>query len=100
MSTPAFRTIAAPLDATDEQLATINRNMGVPTLVSKQEPALKPTDDTKALNMLVPRYLHREIKRRAFEGETSEKYVVMKALQDAGFHIDDADLVRDGRTNP
>lgn len=100
MNSPNFRTITAPLEATDAQLATINRTIGVPALVSPQATAPKPTDDTKALNVLVPRYLHREIKRRAFEGETSEKYVVMKALLDAGFHIDEADLVRDGRTNP
>lgn len=82
----------------DEQLATINRTMGVPTLVPPTAPAAKPTADLKAVNLLVPRYLAREIKRRAFEGETSEKYVVMKALQDAGFHIDPADLVLDGRS--
>lgn len=98
MTSPNFRSISAPLDISDEQLATINRSMGVPTLVPPAAPALKPTEDTKALNLRFPRYLTREIKRRAFEGETSEKYVVMKALLDAGFQIDPADLVKDGRT--
>jgi len=48
----------------------------------------------------IPRYLIHAIKRDALDRDASARYVVMLALQKAGFEIDAADMVPDARRRP
>lgn len=48
----------------------------------------------------IPRYLIHAIKRDALDRDASARYVVMLALQKAGFEIDEADMVPDARRRP
>jgi hypothetical protein len=48
----------------------------------------------------MPRYLIHAIKRDALDRDTTARYVVMLALQMAGFEIDAADMVPDARRRP
>lgn len=93
---PIFRSVASPLDVTDEALTTLNQRLGVPSLVRQAVPE-KPRAPLRAINLHLPDYLAGAIKKRAFETDASVRYVVMKALSEAGFAVDPADLVHDGR---
>jgi hypothetical protein len=48
----------------------------------------------------MPRYLIHAIKRDALDRDTTARYIVMLALQTAGFEIDAADMVPDARRRP
>jgi hypothetical protein len=50
-----------------------------------------------SLRLEVPEYIDRLLAQRAFEQRTTKQYLVLKALKDAGYPIDDADLVPDKR---
>ena len=94
MSTaPNFRAIATPLDVADQDLAAINQRLGVPTLVTSP----RPKAPMKPMNLLLPAYLVKAIKDRAHADDTSHRYVVLKALHDAGFPVEPDDLVKDAR---
>lgn len=104
-SAPNFRSIGAPLDVDDVALDTLNRSLGVPTLVSVTAPisAPQPASETlarapvKAVNVHLPDYVVDTLKARAFETGASVRFIIMKALHDAGITIEPADLVEDGR---
>lgn len=53
-----------------------------------------------SLTIEIPRYLIHAIKRDALDRDASARYVVMLALQKAGFDIDAADMVPDARRRP
>ena len=99
---PKFRPVGVPLDVPDAALEQINRQRGVPTLI-----APTPTEATPAtrlasprlrpLNIHVPDYVFRSIKQRAHDADTSIRFIVMKALSDAGIDIDPVDLIEDAR---
>jgi hypothetical protein len=50
-----------------------------------------------SLRLEIPEYLDRELAQRAFEQRVTKQYLVVRALQDAGFKINPADLVPDKR---
>jgi len=59
----------------------------------------RPTSKTPlaSLRIEVPDYLDRELAVRAAEQRVTKQYLVMKALQEAGYRIDSQDLVMDKR---
>lgn len=92
-SKPAFRAVGTPLDVADQDLSLINQRLGVPTLVT----APKAKAPMKPMNLLLPAYLVKAIKDRAHAEDTSHRYVVLKALQDAGFAVEPEDMAKDAR---
>ena len=49
------------------------------------------------LTVEVPGYLIDAVKQEALDEHTSARHVLMLALREAGFKIDDADMIPDGR---
>lgn len=56
-----------------------------------------PQGRRKALNIDLPDYVWTELKIRAAHRQTSVRHVVMTALLAEGFHIEEADMIEDGR---
>ncbi len=50
-----------------------------------------------SLRVEVPEYLDRELAIKAAEQRVTKQYLVMKALQAAGYQLNDTDLVEDKR---
>jgi hypothetical protein len=50
-----------------------------------------------SLRIEVPEYLDRELAFKAVELRTTKQYLVIKALQEAGYRVEDVDLVEDRR---
>lgn len=61
----------------------------------KAGPTRRPDQVTH--NFLLPSYLSKDLKMKAVTDDVSVRFLVMKALRADGFHIDDADLIEDGR---
>lgn len=110
---PSFRSIAAPIDADDATLDSINAKLGVPILTkptSADKPArqLKSADSAapihdaaqapiEKLTIELPDYLADALRRTALDRKSSARHVIMAALQKDGFKIAAVDLVPDGR---
>ena len=99
-TTPAFRTIAAPLEVHDRELDALNDRLGVPTL-KRGAPGMGEAGPLRApvekLTLEVPVYLGAALRRETAEKRMSVRYLVMVALKGAGYAIEDIDLVPDGR---
>jgi hypothetical protein len=50
-----------------------------------------------SLRIEIPEYLDRELAQRAFDQRVTKQYLVVQALQAAGFNVDANDLVPDKR---
>ena len=112
---PSFRSIAAPLDVDDAALDRVNARLGVPTMTRPAAPeptsppaavppaALAPPlasrPATEKLTIEIPGYLGDAIRQAAVADRKTARHVVMEALKRAGFVVEDADLVPDGRRN-
>lgn len=59
-----------------------------------RRPAPSPTH---RLAVELPDYICREIGKRVVDHNTTKRFVILKALQAAGFTVKDADLYEDGR---
>jgi hypothetical protein len=60
-------------------------------------PSIPRLKALEKLTVEVPAYLIDAVKREALDQRTSARHVLMLALRRAGFKIDDADMVPDGR---
>lgn len=110
---PSFRSIAAPLDVDDAALDAINEKLGVPVMTRPAAPKASAISEcpvpaavpapsparapAEKLTIEIPVYLGDAIRQAAVADRKTARHVVMEALQKAGFDIDDADLVPDGR---
>jgi len=50
-----------------------------------------------SLRIEIPEYLDRELAQRAFEQRVTKQFIVVQALQTAGFNVEPGDLVPDKR---
>jgi hypothetical protein len=50
-----------------------------------------------SLRIEIPVYLDRELAMRAADKRVTKQFLVLKALEQAGYHIDPADLIEDKR---
>ena len=120
---PAFQPIT--IDPIDERLEARAAQRGVPTLVSPElgerstaarakpepqplaeapivtSPPAQPTPRLhgrrKAINLQVPDYVWRELKRISADRMTTVRHVIMTALRAQGVHINEVDMIEDGR---
>jgi hypothetical protein len=86
-------------DATiEENSRRLGSEWGAST--SLQPPAPEPTVGRAPLASLrieVPAYLDDELTQKAASQRVTKQYLVLTALRQAGYHIDDADIVADKR---
>jgi hypothetical protein len=120
---PAFQSIE--LDPIDARLEARAAERGIPTLVTPkaeqplevQPPATAsasevpaprkggrgystlatPRSRMKGLKIELPPYAWVDLKKRTAEDMVSLRYFVMDALRAKGIHIDEADMIEDGR---
>ena len=90
-------------DVDDAAVAENSRKLGTEwgaqtSLSPTPEPVIeRPKVPLASLRIEVPDYLDRELALRAVDQRVTKQYLVMKALQAAGYKLDDADLVEDKR---
>jgi hypothetical protein len=90
-------------DVDDAAVAENSRKLGTEwgaqtSLSPTPEPEIERTKVPLAsLRIEVPDYLDRELALKAVDQRVTKQYLVMKALQAAGYKLDDADLVEDKR---
>ena len=90
-------------DVDDAEVTENSRKLGTEwgaqtSLTPTPEPeAERPKVPLASLRIEVPDYLDRELALKAVDQRVTEQYLVMKALQAAGYKLDDADLVEDKR---
>jgi hypothetical protein len=89
-------------DATiDENSRLLGNEWGASTSLQRtQQPASAPPlarAPVASLRIEVPVYLDNELTREAAEKRVTKQYLVLTALRQAGYRIDDADLVADKR---
>ena len=90
-------------DVDDAEVTENSRRLGTEwgaqtSLTPTPEPeAERPKVPLASLRIEVPDYLDRELALKAVDQRVTKQYLVMKALQAAGYKLDDADLVEDKR---
>jgi hypothetical protein len=90
-------------DVDDAEVTENSRKLGTEwgaqtSLIPTPEPeAERPKVPLASLRIEVPDYLDRELALKAVDQRVTKQYLVMKALQAAGYKLDDADLVEDKR---
>lgn len=100
-SKPAFRTITAPLSATDADLDRLNEQMRVPAMVrgvqANEAPPVPQPRPQRPINILVPDYVAKAVRQLTHDEECSIRCVVLKALAKNGIDVDASDLIADAR---
>src|SRR4051794_31845696 len=90
-------------EAVSENSHKIGSDWGAQTSLvpaSQPTPAAEPSQPKVPLASLrieVPDYLDRQLAFKAVERRVTKQYLVVEALQAAGYRVDDADLVEDKR---
>jgi hypothetical protein len=92
-----------PLEDDDEALMkridVVAREKGLPSLtpeLAKNNEALEPRS-MKPIKLMVPDYLFRELSMNAADRGVTKKFLILKALQAAGYRVEPEDMEEDGR---
>jgi hypothetical protein len=93
-----------PLDEDDDEalmkrIDVVAREKGLPSLtpeLAKINEAAEPRP-MKPIKLMVPDYLFRELSMNAADRGVTKKYLILKALQDAGYRVEPEDMEEDGR---
>src|SRR3954447_9081012 len=89
-----LRSLQAPA-TTDETVEANSRRLasewGAVTAVDRPKPVIA------SLRLEIPEYLDRQLAQAAFEQRVTKQFLVIQALQAAGFNVEPADLVPDKR---
>jgi|SRR5271163_4788464 len=85
-----------PVHVDDEVVAQNSQQIGKEWGVRSGE-ATQAKVPLASLRIEVPEYLDRELAFKAVEQRVTKQFLVVKALQAAGYRVDDADLVEDKR---
>jgi hypothetical protein len=89
-----LRSLQAPTTADDRVEANSRRlasEWGAVTTVPS------PKSVIASLRLEIPEYLDRQLAQRAFEQRVTKQFLVIQALQAAGFNVEPADMVPDKR---
>jgi hypothetical protein len=91
-------------DLSDEDVAARSREIGerwgASTQIAPASSAPEPQQPTAPLTSVrfdAPDYLDRELAVRAAEQGVTKTYLILRALSDAGFRLNEVDLVKDRR---
>ncbi|MGI4940547.1 MAG: hypothetical protein ACRYHQ_08295 [Janthinobacterium lividum] len=87
--------------ATDEEIDANSRLMGAKWGASTSipsPPAVVPqVAPVVSIRGYIPNYLDDELTRKSAERRVTKTFLIMEALEKAGYHLDKADLVQDRR---
>lgn len=87
--------------ATDEQIDANSRLMGAKwgasTSIPTTPPVLPQVAPVVSIRGYIPNYLDDELTRKSAERRVTKTFLIMEALEKAGYHLDKADLVQDRR---
>lgn len=91
---------AIPTAAVDDETIAqnsrkIGADWGAQTSLGPQAPAAKTL--MASLRIEVPDYLDRELALEAVKQRCTKQYLVMKALREAGYRIEEGHMTQDGR---
>ncbi|MGE4048845.1 MAG: hypothetical protein AB7F35_28610 [Acetobacteraceae bacterium] len=90
-----LRSLQAPVAADDRVVEENSRRLasewGAVTTVPRPKPAIA------SLRLEIPEYLDRQLAQAAFDRRVTKQFLVIQALQSAGFNVDPGDLVPDKR---
>jgi len=83
----------------EENSRKIGTEWNANTSLNRDTPAEQGPERAKTVSLRidVPDYLMRELSLAAAGDNVTKQFVVLKALRNAGFRLDDVDLVEDGR---
>jgi hypothetical protein len=87
--------IDLPDEAVQENSRAIAKTWGASTQMLAEPTVAEPLSPLESLRIDLPDYLARELRVRCAEQKVTNAYIVMQALQKAGYHIKEKDLVRD-----
>ncbi len=99
-----FKAIAA-VEPSDHEIEAFAKGRGVPVIRAVEQPPVQPqaTSSTEPavpstrVGLDIPLYLADELKIRAVKERCSTRFLILKAIQAAGYRVDDNDLIADGR---
>lgn len=83
------------LKAVDKPAENSARAVSAPSVATTETDTTEV--ETTRLAIEVPLYLADQLKRRALDQRCSTRYILLQAIRDAGFEINEADLITDGR---
>lgn len=92
----ALRIVAKDDAAIEENSRALGKSWGAQTRLADPSPAAHAAPRA-SLRIEVPDYLDRALAFKAVELRTTKQFLVIKALADAGFAVEPADLVEDRR---
>jgi hypothetical protein len=92
--TPNLRRLP-PRHIPDDAVHANSRALGEQWGVSTRLQSPPPTTPLESLRLDLPDYLVRALRVKCAEDKVTNAYLVMKALAADGWHIEEADLVRD-----
>jgi hypothetical protein len=96
MTKRAFDPLPVTIDDDDARLDDYAKRSGIPEI--KRPIAIATQAPEVPLHVTVPHYVLRKLKMRAAEESVSVRYLVLKALNDAGaVDISEGDLIGDRR---
>lgn len=72
-------------------------SVAMPAVIAQPDSEATPRSRMKSVNMELPDYLWTDLKIRAARRQASVRHVIMNALLTAGFHIEESDMIEDGR---
>jgi len=83
-------------DAIEAHSREISERWGSSTQIATKEPP-KPTAPLTSVRFDCPNYLDRELSVKAAEQEVTKTFLILQALGQGGYRLDEADLVKDRR---
>jgi hypothetical protein len=98
-----LKAIRSKAQADDEEIAENSRKIGsqwgASTSLQNAEPPAPVLERAPiaSLRIEVPTYLDDELTQKAAAKRVTKQFLVLTALKQAGYHIDDADIVADKR---
>lgn len=98
-----FKAIAA-VQPSDHEIEAFAKGRGVPVIRAVEaapEPQsplpVVPATPATRVGLDIPLYLADELKIRAVKERCSTRFLILRAIQAAGYRVDDNDLIADGR---
>jgi hypothetical protein len=85
-----------PDEAIEAHAKEIGEKWGSTTQIAPKPPA-KPTAPLVSVRFDCPEYLDRELAVRAAEQGVTKTYLILQALGQGGYRLEDVDLVKDRR---
>jgi len=83
-------------DAIEAHSREIGERWGSSTQIAAKEPP-KPTAPLTSVRFDCPNYLDRELSVKAAEQGVTKTFLILQALGQGGYRLDEADLVKDRR---